>query len=78
MAKLPKLKIRSLYTSKNRHAIYDLEQAKVCFNYANKSIVMLEGHMVISHKDLIKLASQEPYKDKEFLEVVLLPIITGG
>ena len=29
-------------------------------------------------QELVKLADQEPYKYKEYLEVVFLPIIVGG
>ena len=78
MSKLPKLKVQSLYGSGNEADICDLEQAKNRFDYGSEAIVLVEGQVVNSHEELVKLASQEKYKDKEFLEVVLLPFIVGG
>ena len=34
--------------------------------------------MINSYQELIQLAIQDRYKDKEFLEVILEPVIGGG
>ena len=78
MSKLPKLKVQSLFGSGNEPDICDLEQAKNRFDYGSETIVLVEGQVVNSQEELIELASQDQYKDKEFLEVVLLPFIIGG
>ena len=78
MSDLPKLKIRSLLGSEPKEDICDLEQAKQRLDYESETIVLVEGHMVNSHEKLVQVATQERYKDKEFLEVVLLPLIAGG
>lgn len=78
MSKLPKLKVHSLSGSGPKDYIYDLEQAKHRLDYESNTIVLVEGHIVNSHEKLIQVATQDRYKDKEFLEVVLLSIIAGG
>ena len=78
MSNLPKLKISSLLGSEPKEDICDLEQAKQRLDYGSETIVLVEGHMVNSHEELIQLATQNRYKDRESLEVVLLPLIAGG
>ena len=40
---------------------------------------MVEGSLVRSYEELVQLASQDDYQDKEFLEVeLLLTSIVGG
>lgn len=78
MSKLPKLKVQSPFGSGNEADICDLEQAKNRFDYGYETMVLVEGQLVNSHEELVKLATREEYKDKEFLEVVLLPYIAGG
>jgi hypothetical protein len=78
MSKLPKLKVQSLFESGGDSDICEIEQAKHRFVYGTETIVMVEGQVVNSHEELVQLANQEPYKDKEFLEIVLLPFIIGG
>jgi len=41
-------------------------------------MVMLEESIVHSYEQLVQLASQDEYKDKEFLKVELLPPPIGG
>ena len=77
--KLPKLKIMypQGYPIGPREEICELEQAKNRFDYS-KSMVMLEESIVHSYEQLVQLASQDEYKDKEFLKVELLPPPIGG
>ena len=54
-------------------------QAKYRFSYGDDALVMVEGHLVRSYKELVQLASRDEYKDKEMLEVELLAMgIAGG
>lgn len=78
MSKLPKLKIQSPFGAENEGDICDLEQAKHRLDYGPETVVLADGQIVNSYEELVQLAAQERYKDKEFLEVVLLPLIAGG
>lgn len=78
MSKLPKLKVQSPFGSENEGDICDLEQAKNRFDYGSETVVLVDGQIVNSYEELVQIAAQERYKDKEFLEVVLLPLIAGG
>ena len=78
MPKLPKLKIIS--TLRYNEEICDLEQAKdILFRPSGiLTHVVIEGQLIQSYENLVQLASQDQYKDKEFLEVRELPIMPGG
>jgi len=54
------------------------EQAKYRFSYGDDVLVMVEGHLVRSYEELVQLASQDEYRDREFLEVELLLTAVGG
>ena len=77
---LPKLKVQPIFDSKMEADVFDLEQARNRFFYGHETVVLVEGQVINSHAELIKLASQDQYKNKEFLEVTLLPntFIGGG
>ena len=78
MPKLPKLKLKKPFGYPFEE-VRDFEQARYfLFSYGNDAIVAVEGQVVNSYEELLQLASQEPYKDKESLEVVLLPAVVGG
>jgi hypothetical protein len=55
--------------------VCELEQAKH-LNY--KEIVLVDGRRVRSYDELMQLVTQDNYKTKEFIEVVLIPSIAGG
>ena len=77
MSKLPKLKIKLLFGYPSED-ICELEQAKYRFTYGQEGLVVVEGQVVNSYEELVQLASRDDYKDKEFLEVELLPALIGG
>ena len=77
MSRLPKLKIQSPFEN-NNNDLYDLEQAKNRIDYGAGTIVTVEEQVVSSHEGLAQLASMEQYRDKEFLEVMVVPLISGG
>ncbi len=42
------------------------------------NLLLVEGQLVRSYEELIKLATQDRYKNKGFLEAKLEPLIGGG
>ncbi len=72
----PKLKVSGLGWE-SAGEIRDFEAAKL-FPYGGGALIAVEGQVINSYEELEKLAEQEPYKYKEFLEVIFLPIIVGG
>ena len=78
MATLPKLKIVRV-PSYPSEEILDLEKARyTLFSYGPVSTVVVEGHVISSYGELLDLATQERYKDREFLNVELWDIVEGG
>ena len=78
MSKLPKLKLKKPYGYPFEE-IRDFEQAKdVLFSQGGEDIVVAEGQVIKSYEELVQLAAQDSYKDKEFLEVWLLAVEIGG
>jgi len=78
MSRFPKLKIKRPcgYPAEE---IRDFEQAKhFLFSYGPNTFVIVEGRVINSYQELIQLAIQDRCKDKEFLEVILEPVIGGG
>lgn len=71
-----KLKIKSLLESPEKEYIWELEEAKNRFDYGPEAIVVVEGRIINSDEELIRLAEQN--RDKEFLEITILPVIEGG
>ncbi|MFC1951797.1 hypothetical protein ACFLYI_01990 [Chloroflexota bacterium] len=73
---LPRLKVRLIFSDTSED-LYDLEQARNCFSY-QEGLVVVEGQVVNSYEELVKLVSDERCKDKEFLEVWLIQALLGG
>jgi len=75
--KLPKLRIRAI-PGRPSEEIRGFEQGiDLPFTDAH---IFVEGYRVNSYDELVQIASQDTYKDNEFLEVVVLSIgiIAGG
>jgi len=77
MPTLPKLKVKLPFGYPDED-ICELEQAKYRFSYGDEYLVVVEGQVINSYEELAQLASRDDYKDKEFIEVVLLPALAGG
>jgi hypothetical protein len=71
---LPNLKIRT--GSLGDEDICELVQAKSRLNF-DGGVILAEGRRVRSYEELVRLATQD-YSEKEFIDVVLLPLIAGG
>lgn len=78
MPKLPKLKLKIPEGYDEYYeGIHEFEEAKdFLSNWGAMFIV--DGQVINSHEELIKLATRDQYKDKEFLEVMVIPFIEGG
>ena len=78
MSRLPKLKLKKPF-GYPLEEIRDFEQAQYfLFSYGASAIVIVEGQEINSYEELVQLAAQDRYKDKELLEVELLPAVIGG
>jgi hypothetical protein len=76
MSKLPKLKLIMPH-KQQAEEIRDFEEAeKFLSNWG--MLVVVEGQVINSYQELVKLANQDSYKNKEFLEVTVIPFIEGG
>ncbi|MBI4286111.1 MAG: hypothetical protein HY670_09515 [Chloroflexi bacterium] len=80
MPELPKLRVRWCFAFSKEEAVYDLAQAEssLPFDPNMATSVVVEGQWVGSYAKLIEMVAQEPYKGKEFLDVMLVPYISGG
>ncbi len=76
MSKLPKLKVKRYYGYPPEE-IRDLEQAQYML-FDDQSVVLVENQITSSYEELMEIATQECYRDKEFLEVLLFPSFIGG
>ena len=57
--------------------VCELEQAEYLLNF-DGGIIMVDGRKVHSYDELVQLASQDDYKNKEFIEVNLVLPFLGG
>jgi hypothetical protein len=76
IAGLPKIKIEFSPGLPELDAI-DIEQTRTQLDFRN-GIFMLDGQRIRSYEDLVELASQEKYKDKEFIKVQAVLLVAGG
>ena len=77
MSGFPKLKVTHLIDGHRSEEMIDFEQAQhFLFNY--DVIVAVEGEVIRTYEELVQLASQDRFKDREFLEVQMETVIAGG
>ena len=58
--------------------IRDFEQGKYLPFNTEHMWIIVENQVITSYEDLVRLAADSRYKDKEFLEVRYVDIIIGG
>jgi len=75
MSRLPKLKIK-IIPGNPEGEVRELEQAKD-LPFPDFPI-FAEGQRINSYEELVQIATQDNYKDKEFLEVVMTPVLPAG
>jgi hypothetical protein len=54
----------------------DLEQAKN-LNFSD-AIILVDGRRVNTYDELIRLVSQDVFRNRETVDVIILPLVTGG
>jgi hypothetical protein len=75
---LPKLRIK-LPSPNSVEDICDLHEAKHRFNWGREPfLILVEKQPVASYEELIEFVKRNQFKDKEFLEVELQPLLAGG
>ncbi len=74
MANLPKLKV---HTWNGEEKIQDIEIWEK-FPFGEYDLIVVEGQEVYSYAELREIAKQEPYKNQEYLDLRVLPLIAGG
>ncbi len=75
---MPKLRVTSWHRGYQSEEIRDFEEAKDFLTFDSNFVVTVEGQVLSCYDELVRLAAQDSYKDKEFLEVTLLPLLGGG
>ena len=77
MANLPKLKV--WIPGNPAEITMELEQARESlFGREINLLITAEGQSIHSYYELSELANKEANRDKEFLELTVLPVIEGG
>ena len=78
MAILKKLKIKLPYNNETQD-ICTIEEAMYRFNWGHEPfLIIVEGRFVSSFEELIRLSEEEPFKEKDFLDVEIQPLLAGG
>jgi len=78
MSDLPKLKVNWSFGQPSEKTC-DLKQAKdFLFDYGEGILVIVEGQLIHSYEELVQLATQDCYKDREVLSVMLFPVMVVG
>jgi hypothetical protein len=72
---VPKLVIKPLGQSSDQ--VWDVEQAKDRLSFKGK-VILVDGRRVRSYDELVAVVTQERYADKEFIDVVIMPVMAGG
>ncbi len=77
MSDLPKLRVKWWGRGEG---IIDFEQAKslLPFGRLQALSILVEGQAVNSYEELVQLATQDCYKDKELLELAVIMPMGGG
>jgi hypothetical protein len=76
MSHLPKLKIKLPEGNPDEY-IYDLEEARDVLNFS-EGVFIVDGQWVHSYNEIVSIARQERFRDREFIEVEWLQVMGGG
>ncbi len=79
MSELPKLKVKWHSIHPREEVTYDFKQAESSLPFGQPGAsVLLEGQWTSSYEKLTQLAAQDKYKNREFLQELLVPMLGGG
>jgi len=76
MSLFPKLKIKLPGENQNEY-IYELKDARKILNFS-EGVFIVDGEWIHSYNELINIAKQDKFRDKEFIEVEWLQVFGGG
>jgi hypothetical protein len=76
MARLPKIIVK-LPSGDTKEYVCDLEQAGEYLDFKQGGF-LVEGQGIQSYEELVNLASQDKFKNKEYLVIEWLHVIGGG
>jgi hypothetical protein len=77
MTEFPKLKVTHWIDGQRSQDILDFEQAPYfLFNY--DVIVAVEGEVIKSYEELVQVASRESFRNRDFIDVQIETVISGG
>jgi hypothetical protein len=57
--------------------VCELEDARYLIDFTDR-IVVVDEQEIRSYNELMKMVGQEKYRDREIIEVIQIPAITGG
>ena len=77
ISKLPKLRIESPIIGQPEE-ICDIGQAKDKLRFDSGILVVTDGQWVGSYDELVRLITQDSYRNKEVLDIKIVPIVGGG
>ena len=72
---MPKLLIK--FFGDPGEEVCELEDAGYLIDFIDR-IVVVDEQEVRSYEELVKMVNQEKYRDREIIEVIQIPAITGG
>ncbi|HSW56845.1 MAG TPA: hypothetical protein VLH15_00420 [Dehalococcoidales bacterium] len=54
-----------------------MAQARSLLNFELR-IILVDGQRVHSYDELVRLATSDKYRNREIIEVIILPAVAGG
>ena len=76
MAKSPKLKIKNTLHNVSE-GVHELEKGRD-LPFCEHILIVVEDYVINTYEELLDLAAQDNYKDKEFLDVKILDVLSDG
>ncbi len=77
MTTFPKLKVRKAW-NQEESTVATEEARSLLFEHGLDMMVIVEGQVIYSYEELIRIVSQDCYQGKEFLDVVMVPNWSAG
>ena len=78
LSQRPKLKVTDWTQGYPDTKIRNFEEARDFLNLNTTLLVTVEGEVLVSYNELVRLANKECHHGKIFLKVELVPLVDGG
>ena len=75
---LPKLKVTNWSSGSPVEEMVDFEKAREFLDFNPSVSVKVEGEVLVAYDELVRLARREHFQGREYLEVEIMPLISGG